>query len=117
VPVLPAEVEQRISFAHDYIFYFGNKDCVVAGILNTVQTALEIGHRAVQNRGAMSGAIEACPGLLFRVLVSRRGTRVILGDCPLVFGQNVHPETFFGMEMAVRARPMIHADQDEEGIE
>ena len=43
MPVLPAEVEQRISFAHDYIFYFGNKDCVVAGILNTVQTALEIG--------------------------------------------------------------------------
>jgi len=43
LPVLPAKVEERISFAHHYIFDFGNKDCVVSGVLGTVETALEIG--------------------------------------------------------------------------
>jgi len=117
VPVLSAEVEQRISFAHDYIFYFGDKDCVVAGILDTVQTALEIGQRAVQHRRAMNRPIEACSGFLFRLLVGGRGARIIFRDCPLVFSQNVDPETFLGMEMAVRPRPVIHADQNEQRIE
>src|SRR5947199_7502841 len=65
-PVPGLEVKQWLSAPHHNIFHFGNKDGVVTGILRGLQAALKIGERASQNRSAMRGASEACPGLLFR---------------------------------------------------
>ena len=115
-PVLGLEVEQRFAVAHHNVFDFRNKDGVVTGILRGLQAALKIGKRASQNRSAMRGAIEACPGLLFRPRRIAVRLRVVFGNRTLLIGEHVDPEPLAGVQMSMSTRLLVHADQHQQRI-
>jgi len=57
-----AEIEQRFAFTHFDVFHFGDEDGVIACWLRRAQAAFKIRERALQNRRAVRGALEACTG-------------------------------------------------------
>ncbi len=64
----------------------------------------------------MRGAIEA-GSRGFRMLMGFRRARVILRDRLLIVAQHVHSKALAGVQMSVRPRPVIDANQNQHRIE
>src|ERR1700691_1393124 len=71
----------------------------------------------MQYRSAMLRAVKASPGLGFGVIVVALRPGVVIRDRPLVFAEHVDPEPLSGMQMRMRARVVIHANQHQRWIE
>lgn len=70
---------------YDDVLNFCNENCVVACGLDRVQAAFQIGQRAMQQRSAVLGTVEARSGLGLRAIVCPLRTSVVLGNRPLIF--------------------------------
>ncbi len=81
------------------------------------QAAFQIRQRAMQHGRAMPGTIEAGSGLGLGSLVSSLRTRVVLGNCPLIFAEHVDAEAFLGVQVFVGARAVVNADQHQHRVE
>jgi len=116
LPVLALEEEERLALVHHNVLDLGDKNRVVACILRSVQTTLQVGQSATQDRGAKSSALESGAGFFGRAIVRARGPSVILGNRPLILRQDICAETFLRMKVRVGARALVHAHQHEHGI-
>ena len=116
-PVLPAKEQQRIALLHHDILDFRNKDRVIPGILGRVQPAFQVRQRTVQNRRAVAGAVEARSGFGFGVFMRAFRTGIILRNGSLILAQHIDPKALLGMQMRVRARAVVDANQHQHGIE
>jgi hypothetical protein len=115
--VLALEEQQRIALIDYDLFHFRDKDRVIAGFLGRVESAFEIGQRSVEHRRAMGSPVEPRAGLGFGAIMRPLRPRIVLRNRPLIITQHVHPESFLGMQMRVRPRAVIHANQHQHGIE
>ena len=115
-PIPASKIQQRISLPYYHVLYFRNENRMVAGILRGMQTALQIRQGSVQNRGTMLRAIKAGSGLLLGLAVIWTRIGIVLGNGALVLGQNIHSETFPGMQVSVSPRAMIDTDQHQQWI-
>jgi hypothetical protein len=116
VPVLPPEEQKGISFAYYHILNFRDKDSVITGFMRGLQAALQVSQRSLQDWCAMPSPIK--PGSsLFRTLVLLRRPGVVLGNVSLRFGKYIDPKPFFGVQVGVCPRPVIHAYQHQYRIQ
>jgi len=115
--VFALEEEERAAGAYDNFFDFGDEDGVVAGILGAVEAALEVGEGSVKDGRAVASAVEDGTGFFGGAIVGAGRARVVFGDQMLVFGQDVHAETFFSVEVGVGAGALVDANENEHGIE
>lgn len=115
--VLAAEEQKRAAISHDDLFDLGDEDGVIAGILSSVQPAFQVGQRAMQNRRAVLGAFEARSSFFGSPVVRSHGARVVLRNCALAFGQDVHTETLLRVQVGVRAGALINADEHQHRVE
>src|SRR5260370_23067300 len=51
------------------------------------------------------------------MLMSLRGARVIFRDGLLIVAQHIHSKPLPGMQMSMRPRPVIHANQNQHRVE
>ena len=114
--ILPAKVSQRITFPDHNIFDFRDENGVIAGILRTVQTTLEICQGFLQDWRAMGCSFEP-RARFFRVLMLGGRLCVVFGDWSLMTGQDIHSEPFAGVQVRVCSSTVIDAYQYEHGIE
>jgi hypothetical protein len=83
-PVLPAKEQQWLALLNQNVLHFRNEDRMIAGDLGRMKPAFQVRQRAVQNRGAVAGAVEACSGFGFGVLMRPFRTSVILRNRSLI---------------------------------
>jgi hypothetical protein len=115
--VFAFEEEERAAGAYDNFFDFGDEDGVVAGVLCTVETALEVGEGSVEDGCAVASAVEDGTGFFGGAIVGAGRARVVFGDQMLVFGQDVHAETLLGVEVGVSAGALVDANENQHGVE
>ena len=113
---MAAKKQQRLTFPHYYIFDFANEDGVISGGLRRMQTAFEISESALQYRSAVRGALEARSGSFGLLMILDRA-RIVFRNRLLIAPQNVYAEAFPAVQMCVRSSAMIHANQNQHGIE
>src|SRR5579862_2563279 len=117
LPVLPPKEQQWLTLPHQYVLNFCDKDGVVARRLRRVQTALQVRERPIQHRSAMLRPVKSGSGLGFGALLVALGAREILRNCPLILAEYINPESLLRVQVSVRARRMIHANQHQRRIE
>src|SRR6266704_5037963 len=100
--VFASEIKQRVTLPHDYIFDLGNENGVVSCILCSVQAALEVGQRTVQDRSSVWSAIEARSRFFLGMLVDPGRARIVFRNRALICSQNIHSKSFLGVQMRVR---------------
>lgn len=115
--IAAAEVEEGVAGADDDIFYLGDENGVVAGVLGGMETTFQIGEGAVQHWSAMLGTIETRACLSFSIFVGADRQGVIFRDRHLILSEHVNPEALPGVQMGVCAGLMVNADEDEKRIE
>ena len=115
--IFAGKEQQRGAFAHDEFFDFRDKNRVVAGVLRGVQAAFEIRQRAAQYGRAVFRALEFCARFFCRAIVRTRRASVVLGNCALGFGEDVHSEALLGVQVGVGTSFLIDADQHQHGVE
>src|ERR1017187_7307447 len=78
--------------------------------------ALEVRKSALQYGRALRGAIKA-RARGFGMLMRFRRPRVIFGNGLLIAAQHIHSEPLTRMQMSMRPRPLVHANQDQHRVE
>ena len=109
--VFAFEKKQRISFADNYILDLGDEDGMVASVLDSVESALEVGEGTAQHRGTVCRTIKFCPGFFFSSGVDPFGVGVVLRDHLLVFAKNIYAKALAFIEMSMSAGPPVDANQ------
>src|SRR5436305_6642152 len=89
---------------------------MVASRLRGVKTAFQIRQRATQYRSTVCGPFETGTGLV-RSLMALRCARIVFRNRLLVVAQYVNSEPFPRVQVAVRPRSLIHANQNQHRIE
>src|SRR5437660_611473 len=89
---------------------------MVARIMRTLQSTLQVSQGAMQNRRSVPGAIEKRAGLL-GMLMSFCGACVIFRNSSLRFAEHMYTELFLGVQMGMGSSAVIDADQHQHGVE
>ena len=114
--IVRAEKDQRLSFPHDNLFHFADKDCVVARVTRVLQATLEIRQSTMQYRCPLSCAVETRAGLLSAGGLAV-GIGIMLGNGSLALRQNIDSEAFAGSEVGVGLRFVVDAYQHQLRLE
>src|SRR5579871_600724 len=110
-PVFRPKEQKRIPVADDHLLYLSNEDSVIPRDLRRVQPAFEERQGSMQHGSSMVGPVEARAGLGLCILVSAFRSGVIVGDGELTFAQNIDAEALLCVQVSMRARAVIHANQ------
>jgi 7,8-didemethyl-8-hydroxy-5-deazariboflavin synthase CofG subunit len=90
---------------------------MVACFLGRMQAALEIGERPFKDRSPVFCPVKARTGFGLGMFMTAIGTGIVFRNRPLILREDVNAETLFRVQVCVRARRVIHADQHEQRIE
>ena len=113
---MPLKIQQGLAFPYHNVLDFGDEDRVIARILGRMQSALQIGQRAVQHWRAVGGAVKSRPHF-FCLTATGFHESEVLGNFALVRRQNINSKAFLEMNVSMRPGFMIHTHQDQQRIE
>jgi len=79
------EKQQRLAASHNDIFNFGDENRVIACVLGSLQTALQVSQPALQDWSSLLRAIEFRSRFLFGADGIAVLSRIVLGNRALLF--------------------------------
>jgi hypothetical protein len=86
---------------------------VISGILSAVQSALQISQSAVQKWCTVLRSVETGSCFALRVPVVGIRIGIVFRNRLLILRENIHSETFPGMQVSVSSCAMIDADENQ----